>query len=319
MRTGEFRALLIERLAELGTKLVSENSEGFSVNRESASLAFPRDIQLGSMSIVLREPHVTLDDVVLDNENIAAIRGQLSGVLRRHPLLEAVAGLLMRGAGTIFLFYGPPGTGKTMTAEAIARFLGRPYFVVGTAEVESSVPGEMERRLSAIFEYAERTGHVLVLDECDSLLYRRSLVGRIEGAEINHLMRCIESSRCIAVLCTNRVGVLDDALARRMSLKIAFPFPEWRARVRIWGRFLSEKIPHDSALDPHYLAVFPLTGGQIQAIFVAACRKAVGRGLERVEVADLFTELAREYQTMNDSAAGEHSEAGRSGRTTHKV
>ena len=54
-----------------------------------------------------------------------------------------------KGAGIVFLLYGLPGTGKTLTAEAIAEFLGLPLYSVSLGTLGTTAD-ELERRLGEI-------------------------------------------------------------------------------------------------------------------------------------------------------------------------
>ena len=69
--------------------------------------------------------------------------------------------------------YGPSGTGKTMTAHAIAKYLGREILCVNYAEIESKYVGETPKNIYRAFEAAEQTHSILFFDEADAILSRR--------------------------------------------------------------------------------------------------------------------------------------------------
>jgi hypothetical protein len=78
-----------------------------------------------------------------------------------------------KGKGVIILLHGAPGVGKTSTAECIASQLGRPLFPItcGDLGVDAST---VEIRLEEYFRLASQWGCVLLLDEADVFLARRS-------------------------------------------------------------------------------------------------------------------------------------------------
>jgi SpoVK/Ycf46/Vps4 family AAA+-type ATPase len=78
-----------------------------------------------------------------------------------------------KGRGLIILLHGPPGSGKTSTAETIAAYTGRPLYSITCGDIGVTAD-EVEDRLQDHTELAERWGCVLLLDEADVFLMRRS-------------------------------------------------------------------------------------------------------------------------------------------------
>jgi hypothetical protein len=78
-----------------------------------------------------------------------------------------------KGKGVIILLHGVPGVGKTSTAECVAFHLGRPLFPItcGDLGVDANT---VEMRLEEYFRLASQWGCVLLLDEADVFLARRS-------------------------------------------------------------------------------------------------------------------------------------------------
>jgi len=180
-----------------------------------------------------------------------------------------------KGRGAILLFYGPPGTGKTMTAQAIAEGLKKDFMMLGSKDFQSSIPGDTERKMVKAFEDAKEKDMILILDECDSVLYDRNQVGSILSAEINCLMGEIEKFDGICVLTTNRLVTLDPALERRVALKLEFVKPDKTMRSKIWRNLIPEKAPLDSDVNLEELAEYELTGGQIKNAILTAARLAI--------------------------------------------
>ena len=236
-------------------------------------------------------PPLLIESVVLDAPNKERIRAALAQYHHGDKLWNewGLGDVMEKGRAISLLFFGPPGTGKTLMAEAIASETKQTLKILGTAELESSVPGQMERNVMEAFDKARKQKQVLLFDECDSLIYDRSDVGMILGAQINTLLSQLERHTGIVIFTTNRLGVLDAAMERRLACKVEFPFPDAAARVLIWKRLLPEKLPLDARINIEKLAQVPLSGGHIKNCVLAAARLALYRELKEVS-AECFAE-----------------------------
>jgi len=94
-----------------------------------------------------------------------------------------------KGEGQIFLLHGPPGTGKTLTAgmhhpqsleknterslESVAEFTKRPLLSITAADLGHE-PVELEKNLLRFFKNATNWDAIVLLDEADVYLERRS-------------------------------------------------------------------------------------------------------------------------------------------------
>jgi hypothetical protein len=78
-----------------------------------------------------------------------------------------------KGQGCIFLLHGEPGIGKTFTAEGIADDIRRPLYVMMSGELGSDVK-TVDNRLSRVLKLATRWNAVLLIDEADVFLEKRS-------------------------------------------------------------------------------------------------------------------------------------------------
>ena len=84
-----------------------------------------------------------------------------------------------KGAGLFFLLHGVPGVGKTATAEAVAQTNGKPLFIITCGDL-GFAPSEVESSLEEIFRLAHLWDCVLLLDEADVFLSRRSPWGDLK-------------------------------------------------------------------------------------------------------------------------------------------
>ncbi|KAK8023591.1 hypothetical protein PG993_011657 [Apiospora rasikravindrae] len=98
---------------------------------------------------------------------LAFVEGQLSD---SQPFDDIIQG---KGLGLTMLLVGSPGIGKTLTAEAVADKLRKPLYMMSAGELGQSVQS-VEGKLSNVLEMTEAWGAILLLDECDVFLEKRS-------------------------------------------------------------------------------------------------------------------------------------------------
>ena len=120
------------------------------------------------------------------------------------------------------LLVAPSGAGTTLAARAVAAALSADLLRVDLSRVVSKWIGETEKNLAAVFDTAERTQAVLLLDEADALFGTRTEVSdahdRYANLETAWLLQRIERFEGVVVLATCRrpAGVADrDRRGRR--------------------------------------------------------------------------------------------------------
>jgi SpoVK/Ycf46/Vps4 family AAA+-type ATPase len=230
-------------------------------------------------------------------------RGRVEEFIARRAFAHKVYGewgfgdRLERGKGAIALLSGPPGTGKTMLAGLIARGLGLDLYQVDLSQIQSRWIGETEKQLGRVFDLAERAHAVLLFDEADSLLSKRTDVetsnDRYANANVNYLLQRLEQYTGVVVLTTNKDAALDEALQRRLTLHLRLDVPEVPEREQLWRSFLPQGAPRDHDLDLEALArEFELTGGLIKNVVVRAAFLAAR------EDTQLGTSLLRRAATL---------------------
>ena len=70
------------------------------------------------------------------------------------------------------MLHGPPGVGKTLTAETVAEYTQKPLYPINIGELTSEE--SIVEKLQKHFSRASRWDAVLLLDEADVLLEKRS-------------------------------------------------------------------------------------------------------------------------------------------------
>jgi len=251
------------------------------------------------------EPRAGWDSLVVPPDAEAQLREICARVRHREQVLGAwgFGAASRRGLATGALFAGPAGTGKTLAAEVIAADLGLDLYVVDLAAVVSKYIGETEKNLDRLFTAAEDADAVLLFDEADTLFGRRSEVrdshDRYANQEISHLLQRLEDFDGVAILTTNLREHLDPAFVRRLAFLITFPFPDEATRLSLWQVTWPPGTPRAADVDlPALAARFPLSGGHIRNIVLAAAYLAVDAGAGEVTAAHVLHAVRREYQKL---------------------
>lgn len=242
-----------------------------------------------------------LDALVIDQK----VKDEIVAVLQQHKNHDklfdewGLGEIIEYGRGMTFMFYGGPGTGKTYGATCIAKALGTELLVLSAAEIQSSEPGGANRAIQEAFKEAKRAGKVIFLDECDSLIASRNDLGMVLASEVNTLLTEIEKFEGVAILATNRVEHMDEALERRISLIVEFPKPDYENRKKIWARLLPKKMPLAKEVVIEDLAKEELTGGQIKNIVLQAARMALAGDCSKVDKKHFDLAIARIKKSKN--------------------
>lgn len=143
-----------------------------------------------------------------------------------------------KGGGNLFLLDGPPGTGKTLTAEATAEELGRILYKVSLGELGSQVD-KLEQTLTKILALAERWNAVLLIDEADVFLEKRTSENLERNAVVAVFLRLLEYYNGILFMTTNRGDNLDEAFLSRVTLGLHFKKPTPVGQTAIWSGLLN--------------------------------------------------------------------------------
>ncbi|MEF7614180.1 ATP-binding protein [Aquincola sp. MAHUQ-54] len=220
-----------------------------------------------------------------------------------------------RSAGLAVLFCGASGTGKTMAAAVVSQACGLPLYRVDLAGVVSKYIGETEQNLDRVFRAAARSSAVLLFDEADALMGRRSEVkdahDRYANLEVAYLLQKLEEHPGVVILASNLPKNLDAAFARRMHYTVEFARPAPPLRERLWRGMLPPALPRADDIDYAYLAErFDVTGGEIQAATLDAAFLAASAGTA-LSMEHLLHALARRQAQQGHAAGARYSGAAR--------
>ena len=227
--------------------------------------------------------------------------------LHREQLASTFAGSMPGGMnrGVRALFEGPSGTGKTLAARVLATELGLDLYRVDLAAVVNKYIGETEKNLSRVLGRAEDLNVVLLLDEGDSLMTRRTEVksanDRFANLETNYLLQRLEHYTGIVVVTTNAGQAIDSAFRRRMDAVVKFHLPDALERWGLWQAHL----PIGHEVDPSALEEiaqrYQLTGGQIRNVCVNAALASLSVGQRSPRLPQLRAALQAEHRKAGSS------------------
>jgi len=229
------------------------------------------DAQFTEFSSVI-EPYASFDQVVI----APADKHRILAVVEHHAdYLDARArygfdDVITYGRGAFMLFHGEPGTGKTLTAHAVAKSLGKRVLNV---DIPTLAAGhQAERFLPGLFRAAREHNALLFFDECEAIFGSRAFGNDV----MTVLLTELERFDGVAILATNLPAMLDEALERRILVRVAFPRPDIAAREAIWRALLPARAPLAPDVDVRALATrFDLSGGYIKNAILAALADAV--------------------------------------------
>jgi hypothetical protein len=257
-----------------------------------AALAAQRDARLDALAtrIDQRRPP---EPLFLDSAGELEFKALLLRCRHREALAD-----MARGRGVKALFSGPSGTGKTLAARQLAHQLGKDLFRIDLAATVNKYIGETEKALERALSAAEALDIVVLLDEGDALMARRTDVSnandRYANLETNFLLQRIESFEGIILVTSNDADRIDTAFSRRMDTILAFHAPDELRRLDILEQQLgahgaSPALLHDIACR------CALNGGQLRNIALHCRLLALESGKPPGD-AQLRAAVIREYR-----------------------
>ncbi|KAI3572061.1 P-loop containing nucleoside triphosphate hydrolase protein [Fusarium oxysporum f. sp. albedinis] len=177
-----------------------------------------------------------------------------------------------KGKGLILLLAGPPGVGKTLTAETVAEELKRPLYRIGAGDLGISAHS-VETSLKKAFDQCSHWSAVLLIDEADVFLERRSSDRLDQNELVSIFLTTLEYYTGTLILTTNRCSDIDPAFEFRIDIILTYNNLDKDSRRQIWSNFIA-RVPkgytdiQDSDLDS--LSNWELNGRQIKSAIKAA-------------------------------------------------
>lgn len=168
-----------------------------------------------------------------------------------------------KSGGTIICLNGPPGVGKTLCSESLAELLHKPLYSISVGELGSSVEA-LEKRLAEILEIAHAWNAILLLDEADIFMEKRSTNDIQRNAMVSVFLRLLERYQGIMFLTSNRPEHFDEAFRSRISISINYKELDKESRLKVWTNLLEASNIHISIEDTKLLSETEMNGRQIK-------------------------------------------------------
>jgi AAA+ superfamily predicted ATPase len=131
---------------------------------------------------------------------------------------------------------------------------------------------DLDKTLTKIMDMTSTWRAVLLIDEADVFLERRSLHDLHRNAMVSVFLRVLEYYAGILFLTTNRVNTFDDAFKSRIHIPIRYTELSIESRIQIWRNFC-KMVPGGVDIDDvgiATLAEHDLNGRQIKNVIKAA-------------------------------------------------
>lgn len=237
------------------------------------------------LTISESEPLYSFEDVILDDEAKSKIKYIIS-IEENNNLIYDTWGLekvFKTNKNVSVNLYGPSGTGKTMTAHAIASYLGKKLVIVNYADIESKYVGETSKNLVELFRKTEEAKAILFFDEADALLSKRvTSMNNATDVSVNQtrsvLLQLLDRHKGIVLFTTNFIQNYDTAFYRRITSHIQFKMPNKEMRKSIWEHYLVPELPIETARESvieKLSEIEDVSGSDISmAVFKAAVQTA---------------------------------------------
>lgn len=189
----------------------------------------------------------------------------------------------LRSSPTGLLLYGPPGTGKTLLARALAKEVNGFFLEVKVESMFGKWVGDSEKNAAAVFSLAHKLGScVIFIDEIDALLASRSRDDSTVYANTKTIFLTKwdglvqhKGSRILMVGATNRPRALDDAILRRLSVRLEVGYPDLTARKQILRIHLKGEIVDEGKLESLLTLIAKSTEGYSGSDLKELCKVAV--------------------------------------------
>ena len=128
---------------------------------------------------------------------------------------------------------------RLCSAESVAEFTKRPLYAVSSGEL-GTYASDLEEKLARILDVATVWKAVLLLDEADVFLEKRSLHDIDRNALVSTFLRLLEYYQGILFLTTNRVQSFDEAFQSRIHVALKYNNLTEESRRTVWKSFLEK-------------------------------------------------------------------------------
>ena len=201
------------------------------------------------------------------------------------------------------LFWGPPGCGKTLTAHHLANQFGLKVGVVRLSALISSYLGDTASHLQEVFDAAQQTPMVLLIDEIDTIAKSRDDsrdVGELKRV-VNSLLQAMDtfaSKKSILIGASNHQYMLDDAIWRRFDDVVMFPKPSTKSR-KAFIEYQLNGVTFKGSVDALVKNTSGLSFAQLERLLIESIKSMILEGSDQLTSKFVTAELKH----MKDMAA----------------
>lgn len=256
------------------------------------------------------EPEWTLEEIILTE----AIRDTLDDIVAFCTNKEKITSdwqlsrfLKGKGGSIGTNFYGQPGTGKSIAAEGLAKAIGQNLIKADYSEITDSLLGGTEKKLTQLFEKAEKNNALIFFDEADGLIGQRSS-GTKSAENTNqiksHLLTLLDRSKTVVVFATNLFENYDKAFFRRILFHVGFEMPSFEQRVDLWKFHLSENVPKEISYEELSELSEGLAGGDIKNLTLKLCIKLSSKKINSIQHETVKAEIDKYKKAIEASQGG---------------
>ncbi len=144
-----------------------------------------------------------------------------------------------KSGGLLVMLVGPPGVGKTLTAEVYAEIQKKPLYAVQSSQLGVE-PDVIEKELKLYFERSIRWNAILLIDEADVYVHKRTTDLK-QNAIVGTFLRVLEYYPGILFMTSNRAEIIDDAIISRCIVLVQYSQPTIPEQEKIW-KVLAESL-----------------------------------------------------------------------------
>ena len=245
------RTILIQTAVVVSTKIAIDYLYAKYKSSKVTSITENKDFEKLMKSGILNNYEQELGQYLVESnegfEEIAGLQDEIQTLydqvilpIKRPDLFEYVPkGVLM---------YGTPGCGKTKLARALACECNANFLNITASALGSKYYGESEQLSAALFSLAEKLAPCIIfLDEADGLLRSRSsseheATTKVKTTLLANWDNLVKTKGTVLVVCaTNKAQNLDDAVLRRLPVRIHVPLPDQFQRERLIDFYLKDE------------------------------------------------------------------------------
>ena len=263
------------------------------MNYELASNKEKKSKDNQTLSFVPCDPHWDLDEIIMSDLVKESVEDAIAFCKHKDKIVEEweLKRFLKGEGGCLGInMHGHPGTGKSISAEAIAKAIGKKIIMVKLSEMVDSLQGQTEKNLSNLFDTAQDEGHIILFDEADSLLSKRSSgTNNSDATNLikSHLLNLLDRKNAIVIFTTNFFKNYDRAFVRRILFNIHFPDPTKEELQRIWQLHLTPKVPKEVTYEELAELSTGLTGGDIKHLTLKICTRLSSGRIKNLDKATM--------------------------------